>query len=183
MRARLAACTLFVFVLTSFASTPSNASLNGTYSFELSGAHMNSWGQNLNCGGTNVFMGGTDVRDEAVTGTMTFDGQGNVTGSFTQYGKFDSASSNATVSCTSGGNAVYFPPTPGTLTGTYSIQSTGDGTMNLTVSGGGGGGNPAFQMKLAGNCASGIANTVLFVDVKTNNAVDNTGIIRFQSTC
>jgi hypothetical protein len=146
---------------------------------------MNSWGQNLNCGGNFIFVGGTEVHDEAVSGTMIFDGNGNVTGSFTEYGRFDQTSSNATVSCANNGSAVYFAPANGTLAGTYSIQSTGDGSVNLTITGGvpGGGNSAAMQFKLAGNCPSGVANTALTVELKSDNSVENSGILRFQSTC
>lgn len=187
MRARLAACTLFAFLLSSFATTtPSNASLNGAYSMELANAHLNSWGQNLTCNGNNVFMGGSQVREQGITGTLNFNGSGGVTGSFTEYGHFNSAASNATVSCTSNGHAVYDAPAPGTLTGTYSIQSSGDGTASITVSGGAGGNNGGvgtLNLKLAGQCASGLSNTVMVVILRSDNSVESSGILRYQSTC
>ena len=183
-RTTIILCILLVLVLTAYAVTPSNASLNGAYSFQFSGAHLRSWGQTLNCGGNNVFMGGTDTRDEVESGTATFDGNGNVTATFVDYGSFDQASSDASVSCASNGNPVYFPPTPGTATGTYSIQSTGDGTLTLTISGGGGSTGPVTSnIKVAGNCSTGLANTAFLVGLKSNNAADVWGVLRYQSTC
>lgn len=215
MRTALTVCTLLLFVLSGFGgtlghnpptgygrlrpvpaptqatpttttATASNASLNGAYSWEMHGGHENFWGQNLVCGGNPVFMGGTDVREQAVSGTANFDGAGNVSGSVTLYGQLDQNSSNATVSCASNGNAVYFPPCTGTFSGTYSIQSNGSGTMAITASGlscSSGGNNPGFLLQLAGQCSSGLSNTVFMILPKPNNAIEQAGIARFQSTC
>jgi hypothetical protein len=103
------------------------------------------------------------------------DGKGNITvGTYTQYGQFDQALSNATVvpSCTQGegsnGYAVYDPPTPGTLTGTYAIESNGTGTMNLNPSTSDGPA-PSFYIQLSGPAA--VRNTIFMVEV--DGASDN----------
>ena len=181
-RASLAISFLLLFALTSSATapTPGNASLKGTYVFQLTGPHEESWGATLTCNGQPVFMGGSQTRDQAVAGTMTFNGTGGLTGSFTQYGKLNQAASNATVSCNSGGNAVYNAPSSGTITGTYSIQSSGKGTMNLTVTPSDGPVEP-INLTLAGGCNSqGIYNTVLLMNLKPDNSVSSQGLARLQ---
>jgi hypothetical protein len=173
---------LLLLVLSSNATTPtpSKASLKGIYVFQMGGARQNTWGVQLTCGGQPVFVGGTDTRDQAVAGTMTFNGAGGVTGSFTQYGKFDQTASNATVSCVSGGNAVYEAPSSGSLTGSYTIQSNGKGALNITVTPSSG---PVgtFTLALAGGCNSmGIYNTVMLTNFKADNSVANQGMARLQ---
>jgi hypothetical protein len=157
---------LLALVSMSFATTISNASLKGKYSFQLASAHLDGWYASVNCkdpqGNTyTVSAGGSNVSNQSIVGVMTFDGKGNVSGTYSQYGKFDQAASNATVapSCTPGqsnnGYAVYDPPSSGTFAGTYSIQPTGLGAMVITVSGGD---TPNFVLELAGTAA--VRNTV-----------------------
>jgi hypothetical protein len=168
-------------------TTTSNASLNGGYNFNFAGPHDNGWGQSLNCGSGTQFYGGSETRDQVVLGTGTFDGAGNVTGTFTQYGKLDQTSSNATVSCANtNGNAVYFAPCSGTFTGSYSVQSNGSGTLTLTASTSpcGTGGSPLSAIiQLAGACSSGLNNTFYLVAFRPDNSVESSGIGRYTSTC
>jgi hypothetical protein len=161
--------------------TTTNASLKGIYVFKIGKPTFNNWGQTLTCGGNPVFVGGTEVSEKVALGTLTFDGAGNVTGSGTEYGQFDQTASNATVSCASGGNAVYDAPATGTLSGTYSIQSNGTGTVTLTFTAGGGGPPAVFNVILAGGCTSlGVSNTILFESNRSDNSVENVGIARLQ---
>lgn len=174
----------FLTVSASFAAAPSDASLKGPYSFQMIGVDDEQWGASINCpngnGGTyTLYFGGSTVKEESIVGVATFDGKGNVTGSFTDYGRFDQADSNATVvpSCAPGGgsngNAVYYAPSPGTFTGTYSIQSTGLGSMTITVSGVGASGPNTFTLELGGTAA--VRTTFYMVAVDPNNRVDITG--------
>lgn len=181
-RLTIAICILLFFGLTSSATTPttSNASLKGTYIFLIHNTKVDTWGQSLNCGGNFVFMGGSRASSEVDIGTATLDGAGGLTGTFTDYGNFDSASSNATVSCSSGGNAVYFAPQTGTVTGTYSVQSNGTGTITMSVSNGD---TFSAQILLVGNCAStGVNDAFLLTGLNPNhpNAVDGSGSARLQ---
>ena len=131
----LAISTLFVLVSASFAVTPSNASLKGTYSFQLGTSHFNSWQVHYPCpnpnGGIDARTAGSfESRDEVIIGNVTFDGKGNAIGTYTQYGQFDYASSIGTVdtSCpfsVNSGHAVYFAPVSGTFTGLYTIGADG----------------------------------------------------------
>ena len=185
MRTSLASCVLLLFVLTAYATTPttSNASLKGAYLFQISGGHEHSFGATIICGGVPTFVGSSDSRPEVVAGTITFNGTGGGTGTFTEYGHFNQAASDASVSCT-GSNAVYDPPASGTLTATYSVQSNATGAMTLAITGGIGGGAPGgFILRLAGACAGGISNTVFLIELKPDNSVENSGVARFQSTC
>jgi len=182
-RASLAISVLLLFALTSFATapTPSKASLKGTYVFQLAGPHQNNWGATLTCGGQPTFMGGSDTRDRVEAGTVTFNGTGGVTGSITEYGRLNQAASDATVSCSSGGNAVYNAPSSATLSGTYSIQSNGKGTMNVTLTPSEGPNDSTLNLTLAGGCNSmGIYNTALLVNQKTDNSVNSRGLARLQ---
>ena len=192
MRTSLASCVLLLFVLTSGATTrfsaaptTSNASLNGAYTFQLASPHQNSWGAQLVCNGQPMFVGGSDTRSDAVAGTVTFNGSGSATGTFTMYGRFNQAASNATVSCNNNGNPVYDAPSSGTISGEYSVQSNGTGAMAITITPTPPGGSPSagFILRLAGACASGVSNTVFMVSLRTDNSVETTGIARFQSTC
>lgn len=170
--------TVLVLASLSFAVTPSNASLKGNYSFQLSSAHGNSWGKQLSCSGKSVWMGGNTVKNESIVGTITFNGAGKVTGSFTQYGHFNQTASNNTVSCSSGGHAVFDAATNGTLTGTYSLPSSGAGAMTITPSGSSAVG---FVIKVAaGNASSGIRSTVFLTELNSDHSVDVTGSAELQ---
>jgi hypothetical protein len=181
-----AICLLLAAASASFAATPTDASLKGKYSFQLSDVHMNQWSASISCsnpGNNNytVVFGGSDVSNQSALGVMTFDGKGNVTGTFTQYGQFDQTESNATVvpSCTQGagsnGNAVYDPPTTGTFTGTYSIQSTGLGAMILTISTGD---TPSFVLQLAGTAA--VRTSVFMLELDSDNRMEVSGLAVLQ---
>ena len=91
----LAISMALVAVSASFATTPSNASLKGKYSFQLSSAHLDYWSASITCYDQQnhpytVTAGGSNVSNEAIQGVITFDGKGNVTtGTYVQYGQFD----------------------------------------------------------------------------------------------
>jgi hypothetical protein len=177
-----AICISLTVVSLSSAATFSNASLKGKYPFQLASSHLGWWSASITCHDPQgnpytVTAGGSNVSTESILGTMTFDGKGNTTGTYSQYGKFDQAASNATVvpSCSPGGSnngyAVYDPAAAGTLTGTYSIQPTGFGAMVLTVSGGD---SPSFVLELAGTAA--VRNTVFMTQYDpTTHKVDVSG--------
>jgi hypothetical protein len=173
----LAVCTLLVG--SCFAGTSTNASVKGVYVFQFNTSKFEGWNASITCG-TNkhtVTSGATTVAFQTVQGTMTLDGKGNITsGSFTQYGNFDQALSNATAvpSCTPGkssnGNAVYDPPVVSTITGgTYSIEAGDFGTLSPTVDTGNGS-SSTFTVILSG---AGTIRNVMFavaVDDGTNNS-------------
>ena len=181
-----ALCIVLASASATFAGTISDASLKGKYSFQLGSAHLENWFASITCydpqgNPYTVTAGGSDVGNQSVQGVMTFDGKGNVSGTYTQYGQFDQAASNATVvpSCTPGasnnGYAVYDPPSSGTLSGTYSIQPAGFGAMALTISGGD---TVNMVVELAGTAA--VRNTVFMTQYDSNNRVEvsGTGILQ-----
>jgi hypothetical protein len=182
-----ASLLLLAPVSASFAATPSNASLKGNYSVQLSSVHGDQWYGSITCpnpGGNSYTLnfGGSIVSNQPGQGVLKFDGKGNVTGTVTIYGKFDQAASNATVvaSCVQGaggnGNAVYDAPYAATLTGTYSIQSTGYGTMEATISTGD---SLSFVLELGGTAA--VRNTVFLIQLDSpSNRVETSGTATLQ---
>ena len=185
-RAVLAVCTLLVLVSTSFAAPPSNASLNGTYSFQLANTNVQQWSVSWQCpvyttvtsvdpatgivttvqvqtGSTQQTRSGNSAKEEVTAGTLTFDGKGGVVGSAIQYGKLDQASSIASIpqSCpnaSGSGYSVFFPPTPTGFTGTYAILPDGTGSLQLSIPGQS---NPPFLvLRLANASGKGVRSTV-----------------------
>jgi hypothetical protein len=121
------------------ATTFSNASLKGGYSFLT-----NLWTANVN---TNQF---------AMVGVMTFDGAGNVTGSYTQN---------------SGGSV-----TAGILGGTYTVNSNGTGAIVLTA-----GLTAQFAITLL-STAGGVADGVRLLQTNDSNNEVISGTALLQSS-
>ncbi|HET7442253.1 MAG TPA: hypothetical protein VFJ47_13195 [Terriglobales bacterium] len=180
---------LILFVLfgfTSFAtpkSTPfTDASLNGTYSFQVSGVHLDSWGLTQTCYDAQGFphstsIGGQVVDTTASVGTAVFDGSGHVSGTITTYGQFDFEASNATVvlSCagaTDNGHPVYKTSSAAEFTGTYTIQPDGTGAMTLSFGDG-------FILRLAGE-DKGISSKALIMLINPDHSVGATGVAVLQ---
>ncbi len=175
-----------LFAFTCFAapkSQPSSdASLNGTYSFQVTGVHLDSWGLTQTCFDTQGFphstpVGGQVVDTTAAVGTAVFDGSGHVNGTITTYGQFDYEASNATVvlncaGATDSGHAVYKAPSTAEFTGTYTIQPDGTGAMTLSFGDG-------FILRLAGEDKS-ISSKVLITLVNPDNSVNATGLAVLQ---
>ena len=140
-----AVCLLFVG--SCFAAT-TDASVKGVYAFQLSSAHYQGWSTSISCpNNQTITFGGNSLSNQSVQGVMTLDGKGNVT---------------------SGTYAVYDPPTPGTLTGTYAIGTNSTGTLTLIPSSNNGPA-PAFYIQLSG--AAAVKSTILMVEV--DGATDN----------
>ena len=173
-------CVLFAFICVAAPKSKpaTNASLNGTYSFQVTGVHQDSWGFTQTCSDSqgfphSTFVGGQTVDTNSSVGTATFDGSGKVTGTITSYGQFDQSASNATVvlSCTEptdNGHAVYKAPSTVEFSGTYIVQPDGTGTMTLSSGDG-------FVLKLAGQ-DKGINSTVLMTVLNFDNSVAATGL-------
>jgi hypothetical protein len=196
----LSICTLLVLITASFAAapsspTPNNASLNGVYSFQLANTQVEFYSAQWQCPTytttttsvdpitgivTTVTTqhdpytasnGGTAGKQEITTGTVTFDGKGGVTGTATQYSKFNYAASVAAVPQTcpvsGGSNAVYDPPSTLSFTGTYSIQSDGTGAMLLTIAGQTD--QPSMILRVAGASTKGLRSTVYMFGYRTSD--------------
>ena len=183
-KALIAIFVLFAF--TCFAAPKSHpstdASLNGDYSFQVTGVHLDSWGLTQTCYDAQGFphstpVGGQVVDTTAAIGTVAFDGSGHVSGTITTYGQFDYEASNATVvlSCTGptdNGHAVYKTPSTAEFTGTYTIQPDGTGAMTLSF-------GESFILRLAGE-DKGIFSKVLITRVNADNSVGATGLAVLQ---
>jgi hypothetical protein len=209
----LALCSLLVFVSASFAAggtpAPSNASLNGTYAYQLSDTNAQSFQYNYTCpayttttsydpatgltttvttqtGSTNQQIYGTTGKVEVNTGTVTFDGKGGVTGVDTSYSKFDYsatlAAAQTVANCPQNVYSVqpvYDAPSTSTFTGTYSIQADGTGAMVLTIAGSTD--KPSMILRVAGANAKGLRSTVYMFGFRTSdNSADTAGSATLQ---
>jgi hypothetical protein len=180
---------LVIFVLfgfTCFAAPKSqpftDASLNGAYSFQVTGVHLDTWGLTQTCFDAQGFphstsIGGQVVDTTAAVGTAVFDGSGHVRGTITTYGQFDFEASNATVvlSCTGAtdkGHAVYKTSSIAEFTGTYTIQPDSTGAMTLTFGDG-------FILRLVGE-DKGVSSKALITLVNPDNSVGATGLAVLQ---
>jgi len=179
--------SLVLLSVTAFAQTYSNASLNGNYTFQSPQPEYDTWSKTASCmyNGQKYTAtgGGQTVSTQLVSGVLTFDGIGTVTGTFTQSGAFDQTLSDDTVIITfnkeckatvNNGSAVFDPPSSGSGTGTYSVQSNGSGTISLTTSNG----SADLAIELAGTTAGNISNTFFLYSLKTSapNEIDGTGM-------
>lgn len=195
MKKLLVAVSCFLLVGSAFAGgpvpTPSVASLNGTYSFNIGSPQDTQVSASITC--TDPFgnpfqvtgISSSGVKPNVIDGVATFDGAGNVSITATDYGELDSASSVtailATLTCsgqTSIPKSVFFPPTALTATGTYSIASDGTGTMTLSITSGGTGNGPGtvnLILRLGGLSSKQPATTILLHTLRADNAVDSFG--------
>jgi len=125
--------------LSTQAATFSNASLKGSYSFLT-----NLWTANVN---TNEF---------AMVGVLTFDGAGNVTGSYTSFT----------------GGVIQ----TGTLGGTYTVNSNGTGAITFTT-----GSTAQFAINLDSTAAK-VAHGVQLLQTNDSNNEIVSGTAVLQST-
>ena len=133
--------------------TPTIASLNGTYSFQYSNLQNYTWCATA-AGG--AFSG---ISFETSLGILTFDGNGNVTMTGTDYNRVPNP--DPTSGCSS---PWFLPPTKGSFTGTYSVSSDGTGAMIFND------GDSGYVFVLAGTTANGIVrSTMMFNNGPANN--------------
>jgi hypothetical protein len=125
--------------LSAQAATFSNASLKGSYSFL-----------------TNLWTANSDTNEFAMVGIMTFDGAGNVTGSYTS---------------TDGGVVQ-----TGTLGGTYTVNSNGTGTIDFAN-----GSTAQFAITLDSTAAK-VAHGVQLLQTNDSNNEVVSGTAVLQST-
>ena len=135
--------------------TPTIASLNGTYSFQYSNLQNYTWCATA-AGGA---FSGTSF--ETSLGVLTFDGNGNVTMSGTDYNRVPNP--DPTTGCSS---PWFLPPTKGSFTGTYSVSSDGTGAMIFND------GDSGYVFVLAGTTANGIIRSTMMFD---NGPANNNG--------
>lgn len=162
---------LALFAASSFAATPSNESLKGSYAFQLSTPKLAFWSNSKSCkqdGNTITYYASNwATYSELVYGVATFDGAGHVSLTFTKEGEVNQDASNATIeiTCTAqgftntGGSIVYEPAQNGTGSGSYTVESTGSGSMTFSVAGQSG--SMTINFELAGFATNGVASTAL----------------------
>jgi hypothetical protein len=170
----------------SVAQNYSNASVTGNYSIQITNPSAVTWSKLWTCTVENkkawyTVTGGTTVQNLSY-GVASFDGAGNVTSTITLVGEVNAAASgnttsvqwdsNCNVVSTKPGYAVYYAPANKTYTGTYSVQSTGSGSMNI--------GGQSFNLVLAGANVSGTSTTLLINSQQQNAAVILSGIAVLQ---
>jgi hypothetical protein len=160
----------------SFAASPSDASLSGTYIFQFSTTKQVSWEGTKTCQyGTKTLHfsgGGEDVNTEVVYGTITFEAKGKITVNFTDLHSFNQDASDASVSIKcpvteSGtptineGRMVVDGPVSGAEPGTYSVQSNGTGSITLSEG--------PLLLDLGGFNSEGIATTLIVRSPESDN--------------
>jgi hypothetical protein len=170
---------------TSFAQY-SNANLNGAYSLQFSSPQTYNWSKTFTCPSNSSITytaNGSTAGSQVDFGTVTFDGNGNLSVSLTSIGSENSSASAKTMSVTwnsscqvvsvNDGHVVYEPATTKTQTGTYSIQSNGTGTMSET-------GSSQSQTLLLAATSGGLSSTVLLTNPIVNGKIIGTGMAVHQ---
>jgi hypothetical protein len=171
---------------TAFAQTYSNANLNGSYSLQFGSPQTYNWSKTFTCptnSQVTYTVNGSQTSMEVGYGVLTFDGNGNVSITFTQIGQENQTASANTTGVTwnsscqvvkvNGGHVVYKAATNLTSTGTYSIQSNGTGTVSLS-------GSSQSQTLLLAATNNGVSATVLITDPAVNGKTIGTGIAVHQ---
>ena len=164
-----------------FAQTYSDASLNGTYVFQISNPLAYGWSKTFSCptNSTATYtVYGSVTTQQVTTGTATANGSGTISITQTVVGAFNATASANTTSVTwnsacqvtkvNNGHVVYAAASTTTVAGTYTVQSNGSGT--LTNPGG------TLNFQLTGTNSSGIATTVMLVGKVINGQSIGAGI-------
>jgi hypothetical protein len=166
--------------------TYSDANLNGTYSVQFGTPQDYGWSKTLTCPSNSQItytVNGSTSGTQAGSGTLTFDGAGNVTVVITDIGEQNETASANTTSVTwnsscqvvsqNDGHIVYESPTTKTQTGAYSVSSNGTGTITVT------GSSQSLTLLLAAT-VGGISNTALLSNPQVNGKSIGTGIAVHQ---
>jgi hypothetical protein len=184
---KIAPITLILLVsATGFAQTYSNANLSGSYSVQFGTPQSYNWSKTFTCptnSQVTFTVNGSSTGMDAVSGTATFDGNGNVSLTITEIGQENQTASANTTSVTwnsscqvvsvNSGHVVYKAASTKTQTGTYSIQSSGTGTMSET-------GSSQSQTLLLAATSNGLSTTVLVSNPIVNGKSIGTGIAVHQ---
>lgn len=170
-----------------YAASPADASLKGTYAFQMSQSELVTWQRlvSVTCFGVTYTHepSGMSVDTQVIAGTVTFSGSGTFSMAITKYGVFDQAASNATVSAsctgnphapvtTNGGHPVLSNGVESTTTGTYTVGSDGTGTFTLA----GSNSDEVIDLLLGQFNGENVATQVLFRQVLKNNGNGATGV-------
>lgn len=164
----------------------SNANLNGTYSFHFGSPQTYNWSKTFTCPTNSLITftaNSSETGQQVVSGSATFDGNGNVSLAFTSIGNENPSASANTMSVTwnsscqvvnvNNGHVVYQTASTKSQTGTYSIQSNGTGTMSEV-------GSSQSQTLLLAATSGGLSTTVLITNPQVNGKIMGTGIAVHQ---
>jgi hypothetical protein len=167
--------------------TYSNANLNGNYSLQFATPETGMWSKTFTCptnSGITYTANGSATTSDVLYGAVTFDGNGNLTMTFTEIGQINAPASANTMKVTwnsscqvvsvNNGHVVYLAASTKTQTGTYSVQSNGTGTMNEV------GSSQSQTLVLAGTSSAGLSSTVLVTDALVNGKSLGAGIAVHQ---
>jgi hypothetical protein len=97
------AALLLLISATALAQTFSNANLNGSYAFQFGQPQTDTWSKTFSCptnSAVTYTATGSITTATLTFGTLTYDGNGNVSLSLTNTGQFNSTASAATLSVT-----------------------------------------------------------------------------------
>jgi hypothetical protein len=168
------------------AQTYSDANLNGSYSLQFGTPQTYVWSKTFSCPSDSKMLdtvSGTQTGTYVVSGTLTFDGSGGLTFSTTSIGAENQSASANTTSVTWSstcqvlsvnlGHVVFQAPSTKTGSGTYSIQSSGGGTMSES-------GSSQSQTLLLAATSNGLSTTVLVTNPQVNGQTIGTGIAVHQ---
>jgi hypothetical protein len=180
LKAAVPIALIALFASFSRAAEPSNASLKGSYNFHIASAKEAYWSNSKACtykGVTNTYWADNwSAYTEILYGVATFDGAGHVNITFTQMGEVNQSASNDSIVITcsgngytsNGGNLVFETPAGGTAAGTYSIASTGSGSMTISIVScptcGSGGGSLTIDLDIGVFGSNGVASMALLRD-------------------
>jgi hypothetical protein len=190
LRRTLKQCALITSLLllsvTGWAQSYSNANLNGTYSIQFGSPQTYNWSKTFTCPTNSQITYPVNVSQtgmDTLSGTATFDGNGNVSLTITEIGQENTTGSAATTSVkwnsscgitsVNEGHVVYEAAATKTQAGTYSIASNGTGTMTET-------GSTQSQTLLLGATTGGISSTVLIATAQLNGKTNGMGIAIHQ---
>jgi len=152
---------------------------------------MRSWSKTVSvtCGGIQYTYagGGSTVVTVLMQGTATFTGTGTFSGSMTEWGDINQTASNNTVTIkctgnpnqpytTNSGNPVYNTPETLTVSGTYTITSSGIGTMTVNLEG-----VEPMNLILGELSSTGVTGFVMMRQIESNDEVDSFGVLMLKS--
>lgn len=167
--------SLLLMSVAAMSQTYSDANLNGKYVFRIGTPAYYTWFKTFACPtNTSVTYTATaaTTTTQVNTGVLTADGAGNWTGTNNLIGKQNTTASNNTMSVTwsstcqvtkvNSGHVVYQAASSSTISGKYSITSSGTGTLTIT------GQTSTLTIQLAATNSAGISTVALLTSAQVN---------------
>lgn len=165
------------------AQTYTDANLNGKYAIQYAEPNTDTWSKTFVCPSNSTVSftaTGSTTTMTGFYGVITFNGSGNFSASVTNFGKLNSTASANTMSVTwnsscqltsvNNGHVVYVALASQVVPGTYSVKSSGTGSLSAT------GQKGALTLQLAATDSSGLSTTALLTATQINGSRIGTGI-------